>query len=143
EEEDDIFYEVDGNQIYTMEEESCISPLDTFLGIEKEEDESCSLSNSPVGFVENCGSWIDSSSSSMVSLSLSETNSNVHTMLISREDASFGIVDSSKVHAIMDKFTDHGLRSLVVARQQVPEKSNESAGDLCEFFGVTSRLREE
>ncbi|GLJ21347.1 hypothetical protein SUGI_0392590, partial [Cryptomeria japonica] len=75
-----------------------------------------------MGFVENCGSWIDLYSSSMVALSLSQTNSNVHTMLISLEDASFGIVDSSKVHAIMDKFTDRRLRSLFVPRQQVPEK---------------------
>ncbi|GLJ40373.1 hypothetical protein SUGI_0830820 [Cryptomeria japonica] len=79
----------------------------------------------------------------MVALSLSETNSIVHTMLISREDASFGTVDSSKVHGIMDKFTDRGLRSLAMARQQVPKKSNESAGDPCEFVRVTSRLWEE
>ncbi|GLJ30880.1 hypothetical protein SUGI_0614190 [Cryptomeria japonica] len=102
-----------------------------------------SLSNSLMGFVENCGSWIDSSSSSMVALSLSETNSNVHTMLISREDASFGTVDSSKVYGIMDKFTDCGLRSLAMARQQVPEKNNESVGDPREFVRVTSGLREE
>ncbi|GLJ31761.1 hypothetical protein SUGI_0638890 [Cryptomeria japonica] len=72
-----------------------------------------------------------------------ETNSNVHTMLISQEDASFGTIDSSKVHGIMDKFTDRGLRSLVVARQQVLEKSNESAGDPRGFVEVTSGLREE
>ncbi|GLJ36829.1 hypothetical protein SUGI_0743030 [Cryptomeria japonica] len=71
-----------------------------------------SLSNSPVGFVENCGSWSDSSSSSMVALSLFEINSNIHTMLISREDASFGTVDSCKVHGIIDKFTGRRLRSL-------------------------------
>ncbi|GLJ44425.1 hypothetical protein SUGI_0931780 [Cryptomeria japonica] len=49
----------------------------------------------------------------------------------------------SKVHGIMDKFTDHRLKALDVARQQVPEKSNEGAGDPCEFVGVTSRLWEE
>ncbi|XP_059072716.1 plasma membrane ATPase isoform X2 [Cryptomeria japonica] len=42
----------------------------------------------------------------------------------------------SKVHGIMDKFADRGLRSLAVARQQVLEKSKESAGDPWEFVGV-------
>ncbi|GLJ40279.1 hypothetical protein SUGI_0827480 [Cryptomeria japonica] len=45
-----------------------------------------------------------------------------------------------KVHGIMDKFTDRGLRSLVVARQQVPKMSNESAVDPREFVEVTSGL---
>ncbi|GLJ54921.1 hypothetical protein SUGI_1179180 [Cryptomeria japonica] len=49
----------------------------------------------------------------------------------------------SKVHGIMDKFTDRGLRSLAMARQQVPENSNESAGDPCKFVGVTLGLQEE
>ncbi|KAE8683408.1 Plasma membrane ATPase [Hibiscus syriacus] len=33
-----------------------------------------------------------------------------------------------KVHSIIDKFADRGLRSLGVARQQVPEKTKEDAG---------------
>ncbi|XP_057844712.1 zinc finger protein CONSTANS-LIKE 10 [Cryptomeria japonica] len=76
------------------EREGSISAFPIEKGWDKSRADS--LLNSPVGFVENYGSWIDSSSSSMVALSLSESNSNVHTMVISQEDASFGTVDSSK-----------------------------------------------
>ncbi|XVE79976.1 hypothetical protein DITRI_Ditri14bG0101000 [Diplodiscus trichospermus] len=41
-----------------------------------------------------------------------------------------------KVHAIIDKFADRGLRSLAVARQQVPEKTKESAGTSWQFVGL-------
>ncbi|XP_047312119.1 plasma membrane ATPase 4-like [Impatiens glandulifera] len=43
-----------------------------------------------------------------------------------------------KVHAMIDKFAERGLRSLGVARQQVPEKSKESAGGPWEFAGLLS-----
>ncbi|XVF77450.1 hypothetical protein PTKIN_Ptkin14bG0044300 [Pterospermum kingtungense] len=41
-----------------------------------------------------------------------------------------------KVHAVIDKFTDRGLRSLAVARQQVPEKTKESAGTPWQIVGL-------
>ncbi|KAB2027011.1 hypothetical protein ES319_D05G004600v1 [Gossypium barbadense] len=41
-----------------------------------------------------------------------------------------------KVHAIIDKFADRGLRSLGVARQQVPEKSKDGAGTPWQFVGL-------
>ncbi|XP_022754017.1 plasma membrane ATPase 4 isoform X2 [Durio zibethinus] len=41
-----------------------------------------------------------------------------------------------KVHSIIDKFADRGLRSLAVARQQVPEKTKESAGTPWQFVGL-------
>ncbi|GMJ07149.1 H(+)-ATPase 2, PLASMA MEMBRANE PROTON ATPASE 2 [Hibiscus trionum] len=41
-----------------------------------------------------------------------------------------------KVHSIIDKFAERGLRSLAVARQQVPEKTKESAGTRWEFVGL-------
>ncbi|KAK8630261.1 hypothetical protein V6N13_079062 [Hibiscus sabdariffa] len=43
-----------------------------------------------------------------------------------------------KVHSIIDKFADRGLRSLAVARQQVPEKTKESAGTPWQFVGLLS-----
>ncbi|KAK8501244.1 hypothetical protein V6N13_026945 [Hibiscus sabdariffa] len=41
-----------------------------------------------------------------------------------------------KVHSIIDKFADRGLRSLGVARQQVPEKTKEGAGTPWQFVGL-------
>ncbi|XWS73264.1 hypothetical protein CRYUN_Cryun02cG0112900 [Craigia yunnanensis] len=41
-----------------------------------------------------------------------------------------------KVHSIIDKFADCGLRSLAVSRQQVPEKTKESAGTPWQFVGL-------
>ncbi|KAJ8755349.1 hypothetical protein K2173_019147 [Erythroxylum novogranatense] len=41
-----------------------------------------------------------------------------------------------KVHGIIDKFADRGLRSLAVGRQTVPEKSKESSGGPWEFVGL-------
>ncbi|GLJ43044.1 hypothetical protein SUGI_0893530 [Cryptomeria japonica] len=41
-----------------------------------------------------------------------------------------------KVHSIIEKFAERGLRSLAVARQEVPEKSKESAGGPWEFIGL-------
>ncbi|KAF7843207.1 ATPase 9, plasma membrane-type [Senna tora] len=41
-----------------------------------------------------------------------------------------------KVHSIIDKFADRGLRSLAVSRQEVPEKSKESPGGAWEFVGL-------
>ncbi|MED6221320.1 Plasma membrane ATPase 4 [Stylosanthes scabra] len=49
-----------------------------------------------------------------------------------REDA------KKKVHAIIDKFAERGLRSLAVARQEVPEKSKESPGAPWQFVGLLS-----
>ncbi|KAL6581543.1 hypothetical protein OROMI_007466 [Orobanche minor] len=43
-----------------------------------------------------------------------------------------------KAHYIIDKFAERGLRSLVVARQEVPEKSKDSEGDPWEFVGLLS-----
>ncbi|ERN10336.1 plasma membrane ATPase 4 [Amborella trichopoda] len=47
-----------------------------------------------------------------------------------REDA------RKKVHSIIDKYADRGLRSLAVARQVVPEATKESAGRPWEFVAV-------
>ncbi|CAL5333439.1 hypothetical protein CsSME_00015163 [Camellia sinensis var. sinensis] len=41
-----------------------------------------------------------------------------------------------KVHGIIDKFAERGLRSLAVARQEVPEKTKESAGGPWQFTGL-------
>ncbi|KAA8535668.1 hypothetical protein F0562_030671 [Nyssa sinensis] len=41
-----------------------------------------------------------------------------------------------KAHAIIDKFAERGLRSLAVGRQEVPEKSKESAGGPWQFVGL-------
>ncbi|KAI9089512.1 hypothetical protein K1719_029117 [Acacia pycnantha] len=41
-----------------------------------------------------------------------------------------------KVHSIIDKFADRGLRSLAVARQEVPEKTKESPGAPWQFVGL-------
>ncbi|KAI4381121.1 hypothetical protein MLD38_007229 [Melastoma candidum] len=41
-----------------------------------------------------------------------------------------------KAHAVIDKFADRGLRSLAVARQEVPEKSKESPGGPWQFIGL-------
>ncbi|KAJ8444219.1 hypothetical protein Cgig2_028100 [Carnegiea gigantea] len=41
-----------------------------------------------------------------------------------------------KVHAIIEKYAERGLRSLGVARQQVPEKSKDSEGAPWEFVGL-------
>ncbi|KAI6682592.1 hypothetical protein NL676_036473 [Syzygium grande] len=41
-----------------------------------------------------------------------------------------------QVHAVIDKFAERGLRSLAVARQEVPERSKESAGAPWQFVGL-------
>ncbi|ESW07792.1 hypothetical protein PHAVU_010G159400 [Phaseolus vulgaris] len=41
-----------------------------------------------------------------------------------------------KVHAIIGKFADRGLRSLAVAQQEVPEKTKESKGGPWQFVGL-------
>ncbi|KAK9098399.1 hypothetical protein Syun_025444 [Stephania yunnanensis] len=41
-----------------------------------------------------------------------------------------------RVHSIIDKFADRGLRSLGVAQQRVPEKSKESSGGPWQFLGL-------
>ncbi|KAL2633532.1 hypothetical protein R1flu_005011 [Riccia fluitans] len=43
---------------------------------------------------------------------------------------------ASRVHSVIDKFAERGLRSLAVARQQVPEKSKDSPGGPWEFLGL-------
>ncbi|RWR75294.1 plasma membrane ATPase [Cinnamomum micranthum f. kanehirae] len=42
----------------------------------------------------------------------------------------------NKVHAVIDKFAERGLRSLAVARQEVPEKTRESPGAPWQFVGL-------
>ncbi|KAL5977793.1 Plasma membrane ATPase 4 [Asimina triloba] len=42
----------------------------------------------------------------------------------------------NKAHAVIDKFAERGLRSLAVGRQEVPEKSKESAGAPWQFAGL-------
>ncbi|XP_054782343.1 plasma membrane ATPase-like [Prosopis cineraria] len=41
-----------------------------------------------------------------------------------------------KVHSIIDKFAERGLRSLAVSRQEVPEKTKESPGAPWQFVGL-------
>ncbi|KAL2236848.1 plasma membrane ATPase 4-like [Sesamum indicum] len=41
-----------------------------------------------------------------------------------------------KVHAVIDKFAERGLRSLAVARQEVPEKMKESPGGPWQLVGL-------
>lgn len=41
-----------------------------------------------------------------------------------------------KVHSMIDKYAERGLRSLAVARQEVPEKSKESTGGPWQFVGL-------
>ncbi|XP_078433722.1 plasma membrane ATPase-like isoform X2 [Wolffia australiana] len=41
-----------------------------------------------------------------------------------------------KAHSVIDKFAERGLRSLAVGRQEVPEKSKESAGAPWQFVGL-------
>jgi H+-transporting ATPase len=43
---------------------------------------------------------------------------------------------AARVHSIIDKFAERGLRSLAVARQEVPEQSKESGGDQWQFLGL-------
>ncbi|XP_030456376.1 plasma membrane ATPase 4 [Syzygium oleosum] len=52
------------------------------------------------------------------------------TLCNAREDL------KKKVHAVIDKFAERGLRSLAVARQEVPERSKESAGAPWQFVGL-------
>ncbi|KAF2322690.1 hypothetical protein GH714_028623 [Hevea brasiliensis] len=41
-----------------------------------------------------------------------------------------------KVHTVIDKFAERGLRSLAVARQEVPEKTKDSPGGPWQFVGL-------
>ncbi|KAH9613538.1 hypothetical protein KSS87_009397 [Heliosperma pusillum] len=41
-----------------------------------------------------------------------------------------------KVHSVIEKYAERGLRSLGVARQEVPEKNKESAGGPWQFVGL-------
>ncbi|PKA57579.1 Plasma membrane ATPase 4 [Apostasia shenzhenica] len=41
-----------------------------------------------------------------------------------------------KVHSVIDKYAERGLRSLAVAMQDVPEKSKESTGEPWKFVGL-------
>ncbi|KAJ4754946.1 Plasma membrane ATPase [Rhynchospora pubera] len=41
-----------------------------------------------------------------------------------------------KVHTVIDKYAERGLRSLAVARQEVPEKSKDSPGGPWQFVGL-------
>ncbi|XP_073150729.1 plasma membrane ATPase 4 [Henckelia pumila] len=43
-----------------------------------------------------------------------------------------------KVHSVIDKFAERGLRSLAVGRQEVPEKSKDSPGGPWQFVGLLS-----
>ncbi|XP_058068004.1 plasma membrane ATPase 4 [Magnolia sinica] len=42
----------------------------------------------------------------------------------------------NKVHSVIDKFAERGLRSLAVARQEVPERTKESLGTPWQFVGL-------
>ncbi|XP_077223145.1 plasma membrane ATPase 4-like [Tasmannia lanceolata] len=42
----------------------------------------------------------------------------------------------NKVHSVIDKFAERGLRSLAVGRQEVPEQTKESPGGPWEFVGL-------
>eukprot|EP01018_Ginkgo_biloba_P039650 Gb_35446 [translate_table: standard] len=42
----------------------------------------------------------------------------------------------NRAHCVIDKFAERGLRSLAVARQEVPEKSKDSGGGPWEFIGL-------
>ncbi|CAM6023657.1 unnamed protein product [Sphagnum balticum] len=42
----------------------------------------------------------------------------------------------TRAHSVIDKFAERGLRSLGVAKQEIPEKSKESAGGPWEFCGL-------
>lgn len=44
----------------------------------------------------------------------------------------------NKVHSVIDKFAERGLRSLAVASQKVPEKRKESPGGPWQFVGLLS-----
>ncbi|XP_015572514.1 plasma membrane ATPase 4 [Ricinus communis] len=52
------------------------------------------------------------------------------TLCNSKEDV------KKKVHAVIDKFAERGLRSLAVARQEVPERSKESPGGPWQLVGL-------
>ncbi|CAI9784742.1 unnamed protein product [Fraxinus pennsylvanica] len=52
------------------------------------------------------------------------------TLCNSKEDV------KKKVHAVIDKFAERGLRSLAVARQEVPEKTKESPGGPWQLVGL-------
>ncbi|XP_031131265.1 plasma membrane ATPase 4-like [Ipomoea triloba] len=41
-----------------------------------------------------------------------------------------------KVHSIIDKFADRGLRSLAISQQEVPEKNKDAAGTPWQFVGL-------
>ncbi|CAH9095072.1 unnamed protein product [Cuscuta epithymum] len=41
-----------------------------------------------------------------------------------------------KVHSVIDKYAERGLRSLAVARQEVPEKTKDSMGNAWQFVGL-------
>ncbi|RWR84337.1 plasma membrane ATPase 4 [Cinnamomum micranthum f. kanehirae] len=41
-----------------------------------------------------------------------------------------------KVHSVIEKFAERGLRSLAVARQEVPERTKESVGSPWQFVGL-------
>nr|BAO45902.1 plasma membrane H+-ATPase [Acacia mangium] len=56
----------------------------------------------------------------------------IMTLCNLKEDA------KKKVHAIIDKFAERGLRSLGVARQEVPEGTKESPGGPWQFVGLLS-----
>ncbi|CBI20766.3 unnamed protein product, partial [Vitis vinifera] len=43
-----------------------------------------------------------------------------------------------KVHGVIDKFAERGLRSLAVARQEVPEKTKDAPGAPWQFVGLLS-----
>ncbi|CAL4912383.1 unnamed protein product [Urochloa decumbens] len=44
------------------------------------------------------------------------------------------------VHTVIDKYAERGLRSLAVARQEVPEKSKQSPGEPWQFVGLLPLL---
>ncbi|CAI0427859.1 unnamed protein product [Linum tenue] len=67
---------------------------------------------------------------SLTSTSLMENGTVQVKELLSSQDL------RRKVHSVIEKFAERGLRSLGVARQEVPEKTKESPGGPWEFVGL-------
>ncbi|KAJ0673789.1 putative P-type H(+)-exporting transporter [Helianthus annuus] len=74
-------------------------------------------------YIDNNGNWFRASKGAP---------EQILTLCGCREDL------KKKVHAMIDKFAERGLRSLGVARQEVPQKSKDSPGGPWEFVGLLS-----
>ncbi|XP_076892647.1 plasma membrane ATPase 4-like isoform X1 [Bidens hawaiensis] len=74
-------------------------------------------------YIDNSGNWFRASKGAP---------EQILTLCGCKEDL------KKKVHAMIDKFAERGLRSLGVARQEVPQKSKDSPGGPWEFVGLLS-----